>query len=474
MNSSSESKSNKTEVSFVKNIWARFLLVNSMIGLIVCPIILCFPCLSQSSAEIKLPKLRPMQASLDKSQPTSLSKVTLKGGVSDTRNPSMIAIPRSGSVNAYNAGLKLYKIGNYNRALTAFRAALRRASKYGTSDQRYKSALKAIKKTTPYLTPRSKLGYDTNNSNKRELTGTVTKVFPPDLAWLGGLKVGDQVISAQKVDSRYYLKVKRKGRVYGLNLTQKNNSNIALKIDNAQLDKGSRGKSTNYLKGAINHPELLDKELARLAGYDCLLMLDCSGSMGDRIVSLGRRNGKLTTRWNWCRKELLNLYSKGYRYFPEGITLIPFANNFAIINEARGPAIEGMFKQLTPVGGTNMAKPLAFLLDDYFRRKQRNRGRVKPILIAILSDGEGNAHQLREIIVRCTHAMSKPREILITFLEVDATELGRPVIHAMDNDLLRAGAKYDIVDSRSFSEINKYGLMRMLVAAIIEPYAERK
>ena len=418
-----------------------------------------------------LPRLKPMQASLDKSMPTSLSQITLKGGVSDSRNPSMIAIPRSGSANAYNAGLKLFKQGDYNRAMTAFKVALARAAKYGSKDARYISAQKAIKSTSPYLTPRARLGYDTDNKKKSDLTGNVTKVFPPDLAWLGGLKVGDQILSAKETATKVFLKVRRNNKVYGLSLSLVKQSASS---DTRKPTVKSLSTQHTALRGKINHPELLDKQVKRLLGYDCILMLDCSGSMGDRIVSLGRRNGRLTTRWNWCKSEILRLYRSGKNYFPEGITLVPFANNFAIINEARDASIQNMFKQLTPVGGTNMTKPLAFLIDDYFRRKARNRGKVKPIVIAILSDGEGNAHQLRQVINRATHLMTNEREIVITFLAVDATELGRPVIDALDNNLKNAGAKYDIVDSRSFEELRRYGLLKMLVAAVLEPYVERR
>ena len=401
-----------------------------------------------------------------------LKNIQLKGRIQDSLNPSLIAIPKSGSVNAYEAGLKLFKQGDYARALTAFNLALERAKPFGVQDPRYKTALSALRSTSSRLNTRARLGYDTNNTDRDSLNGKVTKVFPPSLAWLSGLKVDDQILSSKVNQKTVFLKVKRGENIYGLRLKLDDSDKTVLKKQNPVLARNK--EPGNFLKGHINHPELLIKEEARLSGYDCMLMLDCSGSMGNRIVSLGKVNGKTTTRWNWCKDQMITLYDKGACYFPEGITLIPFANKFAIINEARQPAIHQIFRQLSPEGGTNMALPLSFLIDDYFRRKSSSQGRIKPIVIAILSDGEGNAHILRQVIINATRRMSEPREILITFLAVDATELGRPVIEALDNNLVNAGAKYDIVDSRSFEELEKYGLMKMLIAALLEPYVERQ
>lgn len=439
-------------------------------------LVFCSP--GAALAEKKLPALEALVPSYDKTAPSSLSNLKLKGSVSDSINPSLIAIPRSDSVSAYNAGIKLYKTGDFQRALTAFRIALEKARKFGSEDQRYKAAKKAIESTRKNLTLRKQYGYDTDAKDKNALTGTVTKVFPPSLAWLGGLKEGDRILKADQSKTKILLTVKRNNNLYGLTLRLKEDRPVDPKTAN-DADPGTKSR-TNFSgiassahAGVIRHPEILSGQIKRLASYDCVLLLDCSGSMGDRIVSIGRPSqGPLMTRWNWCRSEMLKFYSQGAPYFPEGITLVPFANKFAIINEAREPAIKQLFNQLSPVGATNMAAPLSFLFDDYFRRKARNKGRVKPLVIAILSDGEGNAHVLRQLITKTTHRMQYANEIKITFLAVDATSEGRPVIEALDDGLHNAEAKFDIVDSRTFEELQRYGLLRMVVAALVEKQVE--
>lgn len=414
----------------------------------------------------KVPPLQALVPSIDKATPTDLTRLKLEGTVNDSYNPELIAIPKSDSVSAYEAGRKLYSKGDYARALTAFEIATASARRFGVEDSRYKAARAAMASTATKLTLRKILGYDTDNKNPNALTGKVTSVYPPSTAWLGGLLKDDQILSAiqNKDKSSIQLTVERRGKRYALKLGLRSRSGAGLGEDKAP------GAA---LTGKINHPELLGRAEKQLGLYDCVLMLDCSGSMGDRIISSKDRQGVELTRWGWCRKEMLGFYQRGQGYFPEGITLVPFANKFAIINEARSDAIQNLFNQLSPVGGTNMAQPLNFLFDDYFARKARNQGRIKPLVIAILSDGEGNAHILRQLIIKTTQRMQYPKEILITFLAVDATDEGRPVIEALDNNLVQAGARYDIVDSRTFEELKQYGLLKMVVAALLEQQVEK-
>lgn len=413
-----------------------------------------------------VPSLQALVPSIDKATPSDLAKLKLQGTVHDSYNPELIAIPRSDSVSAYEAGRKLYDKGDYARALTAFEIAAATAKRYGAEDSRYKAAKAAMASTATKLTLRKILGYDTDNKNPKALTGKVISVYPPSTAWLGGLMKDDQILSAvqDKAKSSIQLTVERRGKRYALNLGLRSRSGAGL---------GENKTPGPALPGKINHPELLGRAEKQLGLYDCVLMLDCSGSMGDRIISSRDRQGIELTRWGWCRKEMLGFYQRGQGYFPEGITLVPFANKFAIINEARTDAIQNLFNQLSPVGGTNMAQPLNFLFDDYFARKARNRGRIKPLVIAILSDGEGNAHILRQLIIKTTQRMQYPKEILITFLAVDASDEGRPVIEALDNNLVQAGARYDIVDSRTFEELKQYGLLKMVVAALLEQQVEK-
>ncbi|HMP51788.1 MAG TPA: hypothetical protein PKD05_09555, partial [Candidatus Melainabacteria bacterium] len=121
---------------------------------------------------------------------------------------------------------------------------------------------------------------------------------------------------------------------------------------------------------------------------------------------------------------------------------------------------------------TDIAKPLAYVLDDYFER--RARGGAKPLAIAVLTDGQDSFARIRDVVIDATMKMNNSREVKITFLSVGSVTHGSPTLKALDDDLVDAGAAYDIVDTRYFPEILKYGLKDMVVASLIEAQAEGK
>jgi hypothetical protein len=62
--------------------------------------------------------------------------------------------------------------------------------------------------------------------------------------------------------------------------------------------------------------------------------------------------------------------------------------------------------------------------------------------------------------------MRSPHEITITFLQIGTEREGYELLHDLDQNLMREGAKYDIVSSKPFPEVVRDGLARSLVDAI--------
>lgn len=416
-------------------------------------------------------KLEAMIPKFDKSKPKS--KKLLKGGVSDIYNPDVLVIPKSGSNKAYEVGLQLYNDGDYKRALNAFKLAMIRGAKYGLNDPRVINAKKAIKSAESRLNMQAKLGYKTDNSNHNALTGKVEKVFKPSLAWLGGLEKDDLIIKAKVQQSLVYLTVKRNGKIYHLKLKLKKQSSINLKPMVAKKDgRKRRSPKQALMTGKIKNPVVLTKNEGLLARYDCALLVDNSGSMSSPIrVNIG--TNLLDSKWGWCQQNSEKFYNDVSRYFPNGLMLVPFNNRFAVARNAKRPEIHEVFTKLHPHGGTNIAAPLAFVLDDYFERRSRN-SRVKPLAIAVMTDGQDSFNKIRDVVIDATSRMKHGREIKITFLSIGNVNFGSPVLTALDEDLVDAGAAYDIVDTRYFDEIIKYGLKKMIVAALVEAKAEKK
>lgn len=418
-------------------------------------------------------KLEALNPKLDTSTPEDgVIKKTLSGAISDTYNPEVLEIPSSGSAKAYEVGLKLFNEGDYRRALNAFNLALIRSYEFRAGDPRMKNAEAAVKATEARMGLASELGYKTDNPNKNALTGKVEKVFQPSLAWLSGLRAEDRITKVRVENDVYHLTVVRKGKTYQIKLRLRKKAKLDFtKLAAGQAKKDGRKTDTVLESGLVKNPELVKKSEKLLGSYDFALLIDNSGSMASP-ADTGDSHNFLGSRWEWCRLNSVNFSLVTARYFPRGITLVPFNHQFAVAKNANRSDIDDVFRRLLPVGGTDIAKPLAYVLDDYFAR--RAKGGAKPIAVAVLTDGEDSFSRIRDVVIDATMKMKNPREIKITFLSVGSVTRGSPTLKALDDDLVDAGAAYDIVDTRYFPEILKYGLKDMVVASLIEAQAEGK
>ncbi|MBK9142006.1 MAG: hypothetical protein IPM23_05880 [Candidatus Melainabacteria bacterium] len=406
-------------------------------------------------------KLESMTPQIDESAPEQKKQLT--GRIEDVFNPDALAIPVQGYSKVYEIGLKLYNEGDFNRAMNAFKLALIRASQYGASDPRAVQARQAIDSVKPHLTMAAKLGYKTDNANKNALTGKVEKVFPPSLAWLSGLRKDDLIVDGKIRDNLIILSVRRDKKLYTLRLKIKTEK----PIDELKGMKPRTDEREVLKIGLIKHPELITRSVSLLANYDCAILVDCSGSMSGGFI-LEQGDVRMGSRWDWCREQSESFYRDAGRYFPHGLTLVPFNHEFAVARQARASEITEIYSKLKPNGGTDVADPLAFVIDDYFARKKR--GRVKPLAIAVLTDGQVSLAEARNVILDAASRMTHPKELVITFLSI--SNAGAPVLKALDDDMIDVGAAYDIVDTRYFDELQKYGLLKSLVAALIEQKVE--
>jgi len=420
-----------------------------------------------SSKPLKMPiLLEALTPKLDTSTPAS--DKMLQGSVQDSFNPEVLQIPKSGFGKAYDIGRQLYTDGDYVRALNAFKLSYLRASKSGLNDPRTQMAKQAVDMAKSHIGLASRLGYKVAGKDSNLLTGTVEKVFPPSLAWLAGIKQDDKILKAQVGKTEVTLTLRRGAKTFQINLR------IPAPIDGG-LIADTRNATTNSggdgFGRPIKHPELLGPAIKLLGNYDCYLVVDVSGSMSSEASSGTSASTKMS-KWNWCQNQSTSFYNDVAKFMPQGITVVPFNDKFSVAPNLRGNQISSLFSQLGPEGGTDIAGPLDYILSGYLDKKQRKQ-KARPIAIAVMTDGECGLQEIADTIIDATHKMTHPKEIVITFLSIGDTTTGSPVLRALDDDLVSAGAKYDIVDTRSFEELSRYGLTKALAAALIEEKVEK-
>jgi Mg-chelatase subunit ChlD len=255
----------------------------------------------------------------------------------------------------------------------------------------------------------------------------------------------------------------------------------------------------NTLRGqadaASQHPMLggvTQLELKALAQHDVVLVIDKSGSMntpdcpgvgsGAGLASLGLGSGgggsllrmlaafggvnvggiggMGMSRWEWCGAQTAALAQAYQSAAPNGLSVVLFSTGTKIFPNVKMQEIPHIFAEFRPGGITNEATALRQTLGDYFNRKNMTNGNVKPLLVAVVTDGEPtDKGAVFQVIGQAMSQMRRPDEIKVTFLQVGNTFDGADFVERLQR-------QFPVVSSKTFGELQRTGLTRALVDCI--------
>ena len=221
------------------------------------------------------------------------------------------------------------------------------------------------------------------------------------------------------------------------------------------------------------------QDLSVLSSRDIVILIDKSGSMGDKDcpppqqgLRFSYRDGEPespVSRWDWCENELVTLANEARSSIANGIRVVLFDNRQTVFDHVDMSKIPYIFHNNYPEGGTNEAAALKSQLDWYLQNRDASGGRVRPLAIAVITDGlPNNVSALRKVIEDATQQLRQPDEVAITFLQVGTDKKGVKLVHELDDNLVQHGARFDIVDCKDFAELTHIGLAKALVDAVNE------
>lgn len=177
------------------------------------------------------------------------------------------------------------------------------------------------------------------------------------------------------------------------------------------------------------------------------------------------------SRWQWVAAHALDFANQISPVKPEGFRLILF-NQWRDIHDGVAPAQVPKIFYNTKVGGdTLLAQFLGEQLLQYIGKRKAAAGktRVKPLAVAVLTDGlPDDKNNLSEIIIHTTKQISSRDDVTITFLQVGTSNKGESFLADLDNNLTARGARFDIVDHKTFDQVKVSGLGRAIVDAVLE------
>jgi len=237
-------------------------------------------------------------------------------------------------------------------------------------------------------------------------------------------------------------------------------------LTGAQIDVGDfklRGEIGKLQGSAFQSAPLPGNVSARaLANFEVELIVDQSLSMRRRDCP-GR-----ASRWEWCGVQLSQLSDQLAPFTPGGFTLTTFASEFQSYDRATSAEVQRLFANPDFRFGTMLARPLNARMNRYFAKRT---ARSKPLLIVVITDGApapaAEPRLVAQSLIAASKRIVKPGELTIVFFQIgSADRFGRFFLNRMDNSLVAHGARYDIVQTVSFEQLQEQGLTQSLVSAV--------
>ncbi len=281
------------------------------------------------------------------------------------------------------------------------------------------------------------------------LPAKVAKISLGSAAAYSGLQEGDRVVHADTEDDAVILTVQRGGKQY--------QAKIAVNVYG--LRKEFEARKIKYSLG--DSP--FDKELGSLKDCHIAILLDRSLSMNDRNAGCP---GDIS-KWMWCRQQVNNLYAATSRVHDSGLDVVLFNDTYQARRGVTLWDLKQTFDQIKPAGSSkNISQPLVEVLNDYFRKRNDSS---KPQVILVLTDAIQNiGSPLQDVLIEASNKMTKPREVIISFLQIGDSILGEELLEDLDRNLVAKGARYHLVNYKPFSEVRNKGLLRELLDATHE------
>jgi len=281
-------------------------------------------------------------------------------------------------------------------------------------------------------------------------------------AFYKGVEAGDVVRGlVQKDDNTFHLNIERKGAQYQIifaGVAEKSNLDPVKK--DASIDADKEPAKEKVIEKSIDAaPEPREKALLK---YDIEILIDISGSMKQVDGTDG------VSKFEWCHRQIMDLADR-LRPYQKRLAITTFNDQFFMEENCSVDEVERVFATTVPEKGTDLLAPLESAM-----RRGENRGLVtgKRSMIVVITDGLPNIPSdptsINHMITRFTQHLSYPDQILIVVLQVGNTFDGRTFCKNLDDDLVAEGAKYDIVDTQTFSELKNNGLTNVLVDSIVE------
>lgn len=190
-----------------------------------------------------------------------------------------------------------------------------------------------------------------------------------------------------------------------------------------------------------------------------VLVLDRSGSMGD-----GVKKGSDVSRWDACREYVTSFARECAKLDADGIDVYLFNSKFVKFTNVTPENVSDIFSKNAPSGGTDFVPVLTDIFNTHFAGD-------KPSTVLVITDGEpsdGVAGQkaVAKLLIETANKLEGDGELAISFIQIGEDLNATNFLKKLDDGLQGAGAKFDIVDTKTCADLEDMSIEQVLLAAI--------
>jgi uncharacterized protein with von Willebrand factor type A (vWA) domain len=168
-------------------------------------------------------------------------------------------------------------------------------------------------------------------------------------------------------------------------------------------------------------------------------------------------------KWEQAKAATMKIAPFACQADPDGITLYLFNGRYARFEHLAQPAqVQAIFSREKPTGTTDLAGVLSAAFAEHFSGS-------KPTTILVITDGEpdSQAATIKEII-RAAGRVNSQEDLSVSFIQIGDDKNATRFLKYLDDNLRPMGAKFDIVDTVSASDIGAMSFEQLIEKSIYD------
>lgn len=187
--------------------------------------------------------------------------------------------------------------------------------------------------------------------------------------------------------------------------------------------------------------------------------VDRSGSMSE---SVGK--GSSVTRWDAVKEYVISVARECDKLDADGIDVYFFNKSFGRYENVNADKVKDIFASTSPQGGTDFVPVLKDIFEHHFKGD-------KPSTVLVFTDGEPSdgvegQKAVAKLLIEAANKLEADSELAVSFLQVGRDPAAAAFLKKLDDDLAGAGAKFDIVDSKTCDDLETMSITDVLLAAV--------